>query len=87
VVADILGHSQITLLDVRNAGEIRNGTIEGSIHVPMGAISDRIDELDQSRPTVVFCASGYRSSIVASLLRKAGSDDVSDLVGGYGSWH
>ena len=77
----------IQLLDVRNAGEIRNGTIKGSIHIPMGSITDRIDQLDPSRPTVVFCAGGYRSSIVASLLRKAGFDNVSDLVGGYGSWH
>ena len=53
----------------------------------MGSITDRIDQLDPSRSTVVFCAGGYRSSIVASLLRKAGFDDVSDLVGGYGSWH
>jgi len=77
----------IQLLDVRNAGEVRNGTIEGSIHIPMGSITDRINQLDPSRPTVVFCAGGYRSSIVASILRKAGFDDVSDLAGGYGSWH
>ncbi len=77
----------IQLLDVRTAGEISSGTIEGSIHIPMGSITDRIDQLDPSRSTVVFCAGGYRSSIVASLLRKAGFDDVSDLVGGYGSWY
>ena len=45
----------------------------------------RLDELDRSRPTVVYCAGGYRSSVAASLLRRAGFDDVSDLVGGYGA--
>ena len=36
-----------------------------------------------ARPTVVYCASGYRSSIAASVLGAAGLDDVSDLLGGY----
>ena len=35
------------------------------------------------RPTVVYCAGGYRSSVVASMLRSEGFGDVSDLVGGY----
>ena len=35
------------------------------------------------KPTVVYCAGGYRSSIAASLLREAGFADVSDVLGGY----
>jgi predicted sulfurtransferase len=42
-----------------------------------------MEELDRGRPTVVFCAGGYRSSVAASTLRAAGFSDVSDLVGGY----
>jgi rhodanese-related sulfurtransferase len=34
----------------------------------------------------VFCAGGYRSSIAASLLRRAGFGDVSDVLGGYSAW-
>jgi rhodanese-related sulfurtransferase len=34
----------------------------------------------------VFCAGGYRSSLGASVLRRAGFGDVSDIIGGYGSW-
>jgi rhodanese-related sulfurtransferase len=34
----------------------------------------------------VYCATGYRSSIGASLLRAAGFEDVSDLRGGYEAW-
>jgi rhodanese-related sulfurtransferase len=37
-------------------------------------------------PTVVYCASGYRSSIAASELAAAGFDDVSDLLGGFEAW-
>ena len=35
---------------------------------------------------VVYCAGGYRSSVAASLLRRAGHTDVSDLLGGYRAW-
>jgi rhodanese-related sulfurtransferase len=31
----------------------------------------------------VFCAGGYRSSIAASVLRRAGFTDVSDVLGGF----
>ena len=42
--------------------------------------------LDRNAPTVVYCASGYRSSIGASVLLEAGFADVSDLLGGYAAW-
>jgi rhodanese-related sulfurtransferase len=34
----------------------------------------------------VYCAGGYRSSVAASLLRKNGFADVSDILGGFGAW-
>jgi rhodanese-related sulfurtransferase len=34
----------------------------------------------------VYCAGGYRSSVAASLLRRHGFDDVSDILGGFGAW-
>ena len=34
----------------------------------------------------MYCAGGYRSAVAASVLRAAGFDDVSDILGGYGAW-
>ena len=76
----------IQVLDVRNPGEHRVGTIADAPNVPVGQLRDRANELDPSRPTVVFCAGGYRSSVAASLLRSQGFADVSDVLGGYGAW-
>ena len=56
------------------------------MNIPVGQLTRRLDELDVTRPTVVFCAGGYRSSVAASLLRQRGFTDVSDLIGGYGAW-
>ncbi|MGY6500972.1 MAG: MBL fold metallo-hydrolase [Acidimicrobiales bacterium] len=76
----------VQLVDVRNPGENALGTIPGAVSIPVGQLPSRLDELDPTRPTVVFCAGGYRSSVAASLLRSRGFDDVSDVLGGYGAW-
>ncbi|MGH1504048.1 MAG: MBL fold metallo-hydrolase [Acidimicrobiales bacterium] len=76
----------LQLVDIRNAGEVVSGTIEGASLLPVGQLPGRVDELDPDRPTVVFCAGGYRSSVAASVLRSEGFDDVSDLLGGFGAW-
>jgi hydroxyacylglutathione hydrolase len=76
----------IQIVDVRNPGEVAEGAIPGAIEIPVGQLPNRLDELDVTRPTVVYCAGGYRSSVAASLLRHKGFVDVSDILGGYGAW-
>jgi hydroxyacylglutathione hydrolase len=78
--------SDVTVVDVRNPGEHALGAVPGAVNIPVGQLPGRFDELDPMRPTVVYCAGGYRSSVAASLLRANGFADVSDIVGGYGAW-
>ncbi len=78
--------ADLQLVDIRNPGEVADGTIDGALEIPVGQLPSRLDELDPDLPTVVFCAGGYRSSVGASVLRHAGFDDVSDIIGGYGAW-
>ena len=80
------GLGKVTLVDVRNPGEVKLGMIDGARHVPVAELRDRLDELDPQAPTVVYCAGGYRSILASSLLRSAGFTQVSDLLGGYGAW-
>ncbi len=76
----------LQLVDVRNQGEAKLGTIPGAVNIPVGELPSRTGELDPDKTTVVFCAGGYRSSVAASSLRQAGFGDVSDILGGYGAW-
>jgi rhodanese-related sulfurtransferase len=79
--------SGLQIVDVRGAGELEaEGAVPGGRHVPLAQLLDRMGELDPAAPTVVTCASGYRSSIAASVLRASGFADVSDLLGGLGAW-
>ena len=59
------------VLDVRLAGEWRDGHIEGAVHLPLPELPDRLDEVPGG--TVwVHCGSGYRAAAATSLLRRAG---------------
>lgn len=82
-IADV---PELQIIDVRNPGEVAAGMIPGAVNIPVGQLPDRLGELDTHRPTVVYCAGGYRSSVAASLLRRHGFDDVSDVLGGYNAW-
>jgi rhodanese-related sulfurtransferase len=78
--------ADLQIVDVRNPGEVADGAIAGAIPIPVGQLPSRVSELDPHRPTVVYCAGGYRSSVAASALRRGGFTDVSDLVGGYNAF-
>jgi hydroxyacylglutathione hydrolase len=77
----------LQVVDVRGPGEIAaTGTLPGARSVPLAQLLVRLGELDASRPTVVYCAGGYRSSIAASALRAHGFAAVADLIGGWAAW-
>ncbi len=77
----------LQIIDVRNPNERTAGAIDGSINLPLPNLLDRIDELDPARPTLVYCAGGYRSAAAASLLRARGFTTVADIYGGYTAAH
>ncbi|MFI1379779.1 rhodanese-like domain-containing protein [Embleya sp. NPDC020886] len=75
------------VVDVRNPGEARtDGTIPGAHLIPLPELLSRINELSPDESVAVFCASGRRSSIAASILRAAGFTKVCDLQGGFASY-
>ncbi|MFA5508356.1 MAG: FAD-dependent oxidoreductase [Vulcanimicrobiota bacterium] len=70
------------LLDVRSTGEVGQGTIEGSVHIPLSELRDRLDEIPKSKEIVVFCQSGQRSYFASRLLALNGFQ-VKNLSGAY----
>ena len=74
------------ILDVRRPTERAEKYIEGSLGVRLNHLRERIGELPRDRELVVYCASGYRSSIAASILAQEGIERISNLVGGINAW-
>jgi len=87
LAAEIL-HSQDPpkLLDVRAPREHDQKSIAGSLNIPLNQLAERARELPQGASILVHCAGGYRSSIAASLLQRAGFRQVSELAGGLAAW-
>jgi hydroxyacylglutathione hydrolase len=76
----------VTVLDVRNDDEWRQGRVPGARHIPLGELSARVEELRDAGPLLVHCQGGTRSAIAASVLLAHGFDDVSNVAGGYAAW-
>ena len=74
------------VIDVRQRSEYESGHVPGALHLAAGSLPDRLDELPRDRPIAMICASGYRSSVAASLLRSAGFTDVSWVADGLPAW-
>jgi hydroxyacylglutathione hydrolase len=70
-----------TVLDVREANEWREGHVPGAVHIPGAQLPNRVDEVPDG-PVLVICGTGYRSAIAASLLARAGRDEIAHVVGG-----
>ena len=74
------------VVDVRTLAEHDAKAIAGSVCLPLNSLQNRTHELPRSRPLLVHCAGGYRSSAAASILQREGFENVSELAGGIAAW-
>jgi glyoxylase-like metal-dependent hydrolase (beta-lactamase superfamily II)/rhodanese-related sulfurtransferase len=85
--AELLASAQPPLvIDVRSQREREQKSITGSMSVPLNHLAEKTDSLPKDRDILVYCAGGYRSSIGASLLQRAGFEKVSEIAGGIAAW-
>lgn len=78
--------ADLTVLDVRQPAEWTAGHIEGARHISGAEITRRLEEVPAARPVAVICGSGFRSSVVASLLQRQGHRRVANVLGGMTGW-
>ena len=81
-----LASNGLVLIDVRNDHEWQDGHIPAAMHIPLGRLAERIDEVPADKPIVVHCQLGGRSAIAASVLQRLGRKNVANLVGGYSAF-
>lgn len=78
----------LILLDVRTPTEYSNGHLISAVNINYYGdnFDKKIDELDKSKPIVVYCKSGGRSSKSALKLVKKGFEQIYNLKGGFDQW-
>ena len=85
-LAEQMRTGQMTVIDVRGRSEWAAGHLPNAEHIPVGYLSERLDEIPRATPVAVHCQSGARSAIAASILSAHGFTNVANLTGGFAAW-
>jgi len=89
------GDDDVVFVDIRDIRELdREGMIPGAVHAPRGMLEFWVDPdspyyrevFGSGKDFVLYCASGWRSSLAAATLQDMGMDRVSHLDGGFTAW-
>ncbi|QOX65332.1 pyridine nucleotide-disulfide oxidoreductase [Anoxybacterium hadale] len=76
------GKEDYVVLDVTEEMERMAFQIPGSCHIPLGQLRTRMNELDQSKLVIPYCAIGVRSYNAARTLMQNGYEKVKVFPGG-----
>jgi rhodanese-related sulfurtransferase len=82
----VKARQNIYLLDVRTPQEYQQARIAGAHLIPIDQVMQRVGELPQDRPILVYCAVGSRSAQVFNFLARRGYAEVYNLDGGISAW-
>jgi rhodanese-related sulfurtransferase len=73
------------LIDVREDDEYLDARVPGAVHIPLGEVADRVDEVPTGATVYVICARGGRSARAVEHYRSLGLDAV-NVAGGTLGW-
>ncbi|HET6228354.1 MAG TPA: MBL fold metallo-hydrolase [Bacteroidia bacterium] len=74
--------AQKKIIDVRNASEWKNGVIEQAQLISLNDLQKQLSFLNKNEHYYIHCAGGYRSMMAASLMKKSGFNQVTNVKGG-----
>jgi hydroxyacylglutathione hydrolase len=82
---ELVERGEAIIVDVRDASAHAEGHIAGSVNIPIGELSDRMDELPTDTRIITSCGGGTRGPRAAAQLRELGIEaDV--VTGGLRAW-
>jgi len=79
-------HQDVWILDVRSDAEVENNPIPNAHHIHLSQIAERMDDVPDDRSIYIFCGTGLRSTVAASMLMQSGWDDLTVVLGGLSGW-
>ncbi len=79
---------ELSILDVRSPAEFKAGCIPGAVHQFVPHLEANLADLPlmRSEPLAVYCGSGYRATIAASILKRSGYEQVINIPGSWQAW-
>lgn len=82
----LIDENKVQLVDVREKFEYDAGHVKGAELMPVESIGNLSGKLDKSKPVLVYCATGARSSDAAGTLVSRGFKKVYNMTGGMADW-
>lgn len=72
-------------VDVRREAEFGDGHVRGAINIPLNDLTDpaSMANIDEFQNLYLYCGSGYRSVIAASLMKRQGIHNLRNVLGGF----
>ncbi len=74
------------LLDVRKINDWNKEYIQGAHHMYAGEVPENLSRMPSDIPMVVYCDSGFKSTLAASFLKSKGYSNVASVLGGMNAW-
>lgn len=81
-----LGDESLVVLDVRQKWELEVASLPQAIHIPLGELPEKAEELPKEKPIYVLCHHGGRSLQAAFYLAQFGYENVFNIQGGIHDW-
>lgn len=83
-----INQGKITVIDIRENEELRNGHLPNAIFIPRGFLELRIEATAPERDQIIclYCGGGNRSALAARSLQELGYSKVFSLEGGISRW-
>jgi rhodanese-related sulfurtransferase len=78
----------VQIIDIRELYELETEGQIGGVHIPMGELMDRLNELKADVPVVFHCRSGKRSENILNFLKMNNlhANNYFNLIGGINAW-
>jgi hydroxyacylglutathione hydrolase len=82
---DIPHDNKLVVLDVRREPEYADGHVKNAVNIPLNTLTDpaSMADIENEQNLYIHCASGYRSVIAASLLKRQGIHNLYNVLGGW----
>ncbi len=69
------------LIDVRSPFEFNRGALDGAVNMPVDRFNNLIDDIDNTKPVLLYCRTGARSEMVKKHLEQLGFNQVYNIGG------
>ncbi len=85
-VRQMMVNGDVQLIDVGEAKEYGLKHLPGAVHIPVGKVYARRDELSEDRDIVFVCPIGQRSALACEMAAAAGLTRLYNMEGGIEAW-